>query len=231
LQNISIAAKKENSSLKSAINIARESREGIDGASNTDAKRINELTGSFEGQNIIIMEKEKEITGLKNELEILRVQNKELQNISITSEKENSFVENTSEIAQEKLKSSKKVVKKKSKDREEKSLDPRDAKLLEVNKSLKKEVEELKEILTVDSHKLGEIYTQQKLYKKAVNAYEKALKYNPNNYQSCYHLGLLYAYMEKNPKEALTYLRKFLKLTPEEKNKQKAARVIELLEK
>jgi len=109
------------------------------------------------------------------------------------------------------------------------SLTKNNEELSDRNNQLEKEIEILKDELGNIYFTLGTIYTQEKLYKDAINSYEKSLKYNPNLAQNYYNLALLYEYVEEDTKKALFHLEKYLKLEKEEKKKKKAKELIEML--
>ena len=95
--------------------------------------------------------------------------------------------------------------------------------------NLKRENLQLKEKLSLNYHKLGEIYTQNALYPEAIEAYQRALNYNPVSSLSYYYLGLIYAYSENDRDKAVDYLKKYLDLEKTNKNKEKVKALIDLL--
>ncbi|MCK4994980.1 MAG: hypothetical protein KAS13_08065, partial [Candidatus Omnitrophica bacterium] len=80
----------ENKFLRNLLGNAQESFKYTENALENKTEQISELTNFFEGQKILIAEKQEEIDRLKNELEILHGQNKEFQESSIAAKKENS---------------------------------------------------------------------------------------------------------------------------------------------
>jgi len=100
--------------------------------------------------------------------------------------------------------------------------------------ALRSEIINLKKTLNDERailyEKIGIAYTQAKMYNEAMNAYEKALAYNPNNPNICYYLGLLSKYEEKNPKKAVQYLRRYITLAPRGEYVKKAQELIKMLE-
>jgi tetratricopeptide (TPR) repeat protein len=64
-------------------------------------------------------------------------------------------------------------------------------------------------------YNLAVSFTQAELYDDAIEAYEKSLKFNPDNADAYYNLGLLYANIRNNPEKAIEEYRAYLKLKPD----------------
>ncbi|MFH1460102.1 MAG: tetratricopeptide repeat protein [Candidatus Omnitrophota bacterium] len=95
---------------------------------------------------------------------------------------------------------------------------------------LEKKVTSLSQELGVAYHTLGQIYTQKKMYAEAIEAYDKSIQYNPDNALVYYHAGLLYAYMGDSTEKAIELLKRYLAMDPHAQYKQKANKLIKLLE-
>ena len=51
-------------------------------------------------------------------------------------------------------------------------------------------------------------------FKQAIGAYELAVKFNPEDAESYYNLGLLYSTYRQSPKKAIKYYNKYLEFAP-----------------
>lgn len=92
-----------------------------------------------------------------------------------------------------------------------------------------KRIEGIEKEAALAHKKLGEIYTQQKLYKKAIAAYRKSISCDASDATQYYQLGLLYAQIKEKPK-AITYFKKYLTLKPKTENKKKVEKLIKMLQ-
>ena len=79
------------------------------------------------------------------------------------------------------------------------------------------------------NYNLGVAYTQAKLYDEAIEAYEKALKINPDMAEAYYNLGLIYENIEREYDKALTHYRKYLALTTDLSDKEEVSDIISKL--
>jgi len=52
-------------------------------------------------------------------------------------------------------------------------------------------------------------------FNNAAQAFEEALKYNKKDAQSCYNLALIYSVYFKNPRKAVEYYNRYLKIVPD----------------
>jgi tetratricopeptide (TPR) repeat protein len=99
---------------------------------------------------------------------------------------------------------------------------------------LRSEIANLKKTLNEERamlhEKLGAVYIHAKMYNEAMDAYEEALTFNPNNPIPVYYLGLLYKYTEKDSAKAVQYLRRYIKLAPKGEYIKKAQELIKILE-
>jgi tetratricopeptide (TPR) repeat protein len=77
--------------------------------------------------------------------------------------------------------------------------------------------------------KLGAVYTRFKLYDLSLESYKKSLELNPDNARVYYNLGLLYREVYHDKKTAVTYLKKYLALSPEAKDKQEVQYLVDML--
>ena len=64
-------------------------------------------------------------------------------------------------------------------------------------------------------YNLAVAYTTAKLYAEAIDAYETALKFDPNNADAHYNLGLLYSNIKDDPLKAEEHYKKYLELNPD----------------
>lgn len=69
---------------------------------------------------------------------------------------------------------------------------------------------------------LGDAYTKTKLYKSAIEAYENALRVNPDNFDAHFNLGLLYEHYLGDTQKAIYHLKKCLKIAPSPKKAEEA---------
>jgi tetratricopeptide (TPR) repeat protein len=101
---------------------------------------------------------------------------------------------------------------------------------LEERKSMLKEKQELENKLKLLNitlgkeralyhYKLGVAYTQAKLYDEAVDAYEKSLKFNPDNPDAHYNVALLYDNFKADPVRAAIHFQRYLELKPDASDK------------
>ena len=94
---------------------------------------------------------------------------------------------------------------------------------------LETKVTELSQELSIAQHTLGQIYTQKKMYPQAIDAYDKAMRYNPENKLAYYHAGLLYAYMGNAAEKAVDLFNQYLTMDNRAEYKDKAQQFIKLL--
>lgn len=78
---------------------------------------------------------------------------------------------------------------------------------------------------------LGTAYTKAKLFDLAIEAYLAALKFNPNNAEAHYNLGLLYKHYQDNSEKAVYHLKKYLELNTQASNKKEVEYLIGMLGK
>ncbi len=71
-----------------------------------------------------------------------------------------------------------------------------------------------KELSGLLYYNLGLNYSLAMNFEAAINAYEEALRFNPNDFQSCYNLGVLYSTCRKDGLKAVKYYKKYLELAP-----------------
>ena len=76
---------------------------------------------------------------------------------------------------------------------------------------------------------LGTAYTKAKLFDLAIEAYLAALKFNPNNAEVHYNLGLLYKHYKDDSKKAVYHLEKYLQLSSDTANKKEVEYLIKML--
>lgn len=69
-------------------------------------------------------------------------------------------------------------------------------------------------------YNLAVAYTQAKLYDEAVDSYNESLKYNPDNAEAFYNLGLLYENFKGDPDFAIRCYSKYLELKPDALDKE-----------
>lgn len=78
---------------------------------------------------------------------------------------------------------------------------------------------------------LGVAYTQAKVYAQAIEAYTTALKLDPRNPKAHHDLGLLYEHFLGDSNKAIYHLSQYLKLDPNPKDRERVARLIEIIKK
>lgn len=76
------------------------------------------------------------------------------------------------------------------------------------------------------SYNLAVAYTQAKFYDEAIEAYEKSLKFNPNNPEAHYNLGLLYDNLKNDIEKAALHYSKYLQLKPSADDKTEVQALI-----
>jgi len=90
---------------------------------------------------------------------------------------------------------------------------------------LNSEIKNLKKVSAKEKsifyYNLGVVYTQAKLYDRAIEVYQKSLKINENNPEANFNLGLIYQNQKKTPEIAVIYYRKYLELKPDAADKKK----------
>jgi len=103
---------------------------------------------------------------------------------------------------------------------------------------LKKENAQLRQQLATTTkdkasiyQELGDTYTEMKLYDQAIDAYKQALTFDPNIAEVYYRLGLLYRHSRNDGKKGIEYLKKYLKLNPEAKDKRQIEYLIDMMTK
>jgi tetratricopeptide (TPR) repeat protein len=72
--------------------------------------------------------------------------------------------------------------------------------------------------IAILSNYLGKAYYDNREYKKAIKAYEKCLSISPGNSAALNNLAYLYAEDLNEPKKALPYIRKVIRLMPQDAN-------------
>jgi chromosome segregation ATPase len=75
-------------------------------------------------------------------------------------------------------------------------------------------------------YNLGVCYTQIQNFDRAVLEFEKVLKLAPNDSETHYNLGVIYAEQLKKPEKALEHFKKYLNLTPEDVDADRARRYV-----
>lgn len=69
-------------------------------------------------------------------------------------------------------------------------------------------------------YNLGVALTKAKLYSQAQSTFEESLKFNPDNPEAHYNLGLLYENHSQDPMKATLHYRKYLRLKPQAEDKE-----------
>jgi tetratricopeptide (TPR) repeat protein len=75
----------------------------------------------------------------------------------------------------------------------------------------------------------GDVYMQYSLYDKAIEAYNKAAKIDPNDAKVQLRLGFLYKRVQDEPKEAVSHFKRYLLLMPHAKDRKEVQYMIEML--
>ncbi len=101
--------------------------------------------------------------------------------------------------------------------------------------SLKEKIQELEETLKGERalyhYNLGVSYAQAKLYNEAIQAYEKALEFNPDIAEAYYNLGILYENILYEEEAALKNYQRYLELKPQAEDAQEVQSWIKRLNK
>ncbi len=82
------------------------------------------------------------------------------------------------------------------------------------NIKLAQKLKNNKELNGLLYYNLGLNYSLAMDFESAIRAYEEALRFNPNDFQSCYNLGVLYSTCRKDVATAVKYYERYLKLAP-----------------
>ena len=77
---------------------------------------------------------------------------------------------------------------------------------------------------------LGNGYLQSRQFDQAIGAFEKALSVDAKDADACYNLGLLYKHHRNDPAKAITYLKRYIALTPLAQNRADVEYLIRMLE-
>ncbi|OGX18085.1 MAG: hypothetical protein A3K83_03075 [Omnitrophica WOR_2 bacterium RBG_13_44_8b] len=75
-------------------------------------------------------------------------------------------------------------------------------------------------------YNLGVCFTQAQDFNKAVLEFEKVLKLNPNDSETHYNLGVIYAEQIQNSAKAIEHFKKYLTLSPQDVDADRARRYI-----
>lgn len=86
--------------------------------------------------------------------------------------------------------------------------------------------EELVKENAILHYNLGVCYTQSQNFDRAVLEFEKVLKLNPNDSETQYNLGVIYAEHAKDQAKAIEHFRKYLLLSPQDQDADRARRYI-----
>ena len=104
-------------------------------------------------------------------------------------------------------------------------------KLIEEAAALNSKLDSLESTLTQERglyhYNLGVAYVRAQLYEEALAAYQKSLKFRPNNPEAHYNLGLLYGEVKQDPAIAAFYYRKYLELNPEAEDHEDIQKLID----
>ena len=82
------------------------------------------------------------------------------------------------------------------------------------NIKLAQKLKNNKELSGLLYYNLGLNYSLAMDFEAAIRAYEEALRFNPNDFQSCYNLGVLYSTCRKDAVNAVKYYKRYLALAP-----------------
>lgn len=77
---------------------------------------------------------------------------------------------------------------------------------------------------------LALVYTRQKQYRKAINAYEQVIQHTSAYPDAYYHLGLLYEYLQEDSQKAYHYFKKCLSLDISPETRKKAETLVGFME-
>lgn len=80
-------------------------------------------------------------------------------------------------------------------------------------------------------YNLGLSFTLAVDFGSAIGAFEEALKFNPNDADSCYNLGLLHSTYSQDSNKALIYYKRYLEIYPQGTRRVEVKQRIETLEK
>ncbi len=106
---------------------------------------------------------------------------------------------------------------------------PQSVEVRQENDSLRTENAGLREDLGEAYQQLGVMHTHRQDYMKAIQAYEKAILYDPAYTQIYYHLGLLYEYEVDDSERAIAYFTQYLNLDPDAQNRKLVEELIEMV--
>lgn len=76
---------------------------------------------------------------------------------------------------------------------------------------------------------MGVAYTKAGIYDKAIDAYTASLKYEPNNADIHYYLGLLHQKYNKDVEKAVFHFKRYLYLKPDAPNRDEVRYLIEMV--
>jgi len=99
-----------------------------------------------------------------------------------------------------------------------------ESRLLKEKEEFKEQINALqarqKEERALYRYNLAVAFTKAKLYSRAQNTFEESLKFNPDNPEAHYNLGLLYENYSREPMKAALHYRKYLRLKPLAEDKE-----------
>jgi tetratricopeptide (TPR) repeat protein len=75
-------------------------------------------------------------------------------------------------------------------------------------------------------YNLGVAYAHARFFDKAIDAYEKAISFDPTNADAHYNLGLLYENFKLEPEKSIIYYEKYLELVPDAKDRDEVSKWI-----
>jgi len=94
----------------------------------------------------------------------------------------------------------------------------KESKIAAESKNLRKKIDlldrKLKKERSVYYYNLGVAYTQAKYYEESIRSYESSLKFDRNNAEAHYNLGLLYDTIRDDKQRAIYHYKAYLKLRP-----------------
>lgn len=195
------------------------------------------LKSQLEQSKNMIQGLEGEAARIKAEREKVTQENERLQADTVSYVALNTKLQDEKEKLQKSLQDAQKIIETKEGDLERQRLkleelekkigkdktEQQDS-LLKTKEALEKKIVSLEGALRRERplyhYNLAVAYTQAGLYEEAIEAYEKALSFNPQNPEAHYNLGLLYQNFKFDPEQAILHYQKYLELKPKAEDKE-----------
>ncbi|MCX5665633.1 MAG: tetratricopeptide repeat protein [Candidatus Omnitrophica bacterium] len=191
----------------------------------------NKLKSRISQSVNMIQKVESELSRAREEKESMAKSNEKLQSDSVSYLAINSKLTSEKDEIDKKLQGAQKIIETKEANLQrvqqrltdiEKRVNAekkeQDEKLAKEKKALEKKVIKtavaIKNERGVYHYNLGVAYAQAKLYGEAIEEYEKSIKFDPDNADTYYNLGVLYETVEADTEKAIANYRRYLELNP-----------------